>query len=138
MATVTHDQEVRRTRAGEQVRSELAKGVTFRSAQTVFSALRADGSGVGLSTVYRHLQVLADSGAADTVQTAAGEVLYRYCGDTKRHHHHLVCRRCGTTVEVAGPAVERWAGKVATDNGFVDVDHTVELLGLCATCASTR
>ena len=49
--------------------------------------------------------------ALDSLLRADGETLYRRCvGES--HHHHLVCRRCGAAVEVAGPAVERWAESV--------------------------
>jgi Fur family ferric uptake transcriptional regulator len=45
-----------------------------------------------------------------------------------------VCRGCGLTVEVAGPAVEQWADRIADDHGFADVSHTLEIFGTCAAC----
>jgi Fur family ferric uptake transcriptional regulator len=126
----------RSTRQGGLVRDQLAAKDSFRSAQSVFSELRAKGEVIGLSTVYRHLQTLADDGDADTLQTADGESLYRLCGQSSRHHHHLVCRECGRTEEIEGRAVERWAAQMAADHGFSDVDHTVELVGICASCSS--
>jgi len=128
----------RSTRQGDLVRTQLGAGEGFRSAQSVFSELRAQGETIGLSTVYRHLQTLADAGDADVLQTPEGEALYRLCGQTRPHHHHLVCRICGRTEEIEGAAVERWAAQVAHEHGFTDVDHTVELLGLCAACSATR
>jgi Fur family ferric uptake transcriptional regulator len=71
----------------------------------------------------------------DVVRTDEGESVYRRCSSGS-HHHHLVCRSCGTAVEVEGPAVEAWAGKVAAENGFIQVEHTVEIFGTCANCAS--
>ena len=129
----------RTTRQGGLVRDQLAASDGFRSAQSVFSELRAKGEVVGLSTVYRHLQSLADDGEADTLQSAEGEALYRLCGQSSRHHHHhLVCRDCGRTVEIEGRGVERWAAQIADENGFSEVDHTVELLGVCAQCVTAR
>jgi Fur family ferric uptake transcriptional regulator len=124
----------RTTRQGGVVRDTLSAADSFRSAQTVYADLRAGGETIGLSTVYRHLQSLVNSGAADTLQTGEGEVLYRLCGESTRHHHHLVCRSCGSTVEIEGRAIENWATKMAEENGFTEVDHTVELIGLCANC----
>jgi Fur family transcriptional regulator, ferric uptake regulator len=126
----------RSTRQGDLVRAKLAAGEGFRSAQAVFSELRAQGETIGLSTVYRHLQTLADDGEADVLQAVDGEALYRLCGQATPHHHHLVCRQCGRTQEIEGAAVERWADRVAQEHGFTDVDHTVELLGLCASCTA--
>lgn len=76
-----------------------------------------------MTNVYRTLQVLADAGGVDVLRTDEGESVYRQC--SAGHHHHLVCRTCGRTVEVAGPAVERWADQVAAEHGFTDVRHTV-------------
>lgn len=120
------------------MRDALQAAGGFRSAQDVYTALRAEGSSVGLSTVYRHLQSLVDDGVVDVIQTPDGEATYRYCGDALagHHHHHLVCRRCGRTEEIEGLAVERWAGEVAKQHGYAEVDHTIELFGICPQCLS--
>ena len=105
----------------------------FHSAQEVHARLRAAGDGVGLSTVYRAVQSLADDGELDSIRTDSGEALYRRC--STQHHHHLVCRSCGRTVEVEGPAVERWADRMAAEHGFTDVSHTLEIFGTCTACS---
>jgi Fur family ferric uptake transcriptional regulator len=126
----------RATRQGGAVRDALRAAGGFRSAQDVYAALRGDGSGVGLSTVYRHLQNLVDEGVVDVIHTPEGEATYRYCGELAagRHHHHLVCRQCGRTEEIEGRLIERWAGEVADRFGYADVDHTIELFGRCPDC----
>ncbi|MET3961070.1 Fur family ferric uptake transcriptional regulator [Marmoricola sp. OAE513] len=102
----------------------------FLSAQDIHAALRASGQKVGLATVYRVVQALQESGAIDALRNENGELTYRSCESTG-HHHHLVCRACGRTVEVQGPAVERWADSVAAEHGFAEVSHTVEVFGIC-------
>ncbi len=126
----------RATQQGGVVRNALLKQSGFRSAQDVYASLRADRQPIGLSTVYRHLQALADQGLVDVIQTPEGETTYRFCGESSadKHHHHLVCRTCGRTEEIEARAVERWATDVAAKYGYTDVDHTVELFGLCASC----
>ena len=104
----------------------------FRSAQELHEELRKRGEGIGLTTVYRTLQSLADAGEIDVLRTDTGEAIYRRC--SSHHHHHLVCRTCGHTVEVEGPAVERWAERIAVENGFSHVSHTVEIFGTCERC----
>ncbi len=108
----------------------------FHSAQEVHARLRAAGDPVGLSTVYRAVQSLADDGELDSIRTDAGEALYRRC--SPQHHHHLVCRGCGLPVEVAGPTVERWADSVAADHGYTDVSHTLEIFGTCGECRAAQ
>ena len=116
------------------VAAELARVDAFRSAQDIHASLRTTGHRIGLTTVYRALQGLVESAEVDLLRTDDGEATYRAC--SVGHHHHLVCRQCGLTVEVAGRAVESWAERVAQAHGFVDVAHTVEVFGTCRDCAS--
>ncbi|QZY30117.1 Fur family transcriptional regulator [Nocardioides coralli] len=122
----------RSTRQFQAVLQELGGADDFRSAQEIHAALRGRGASVGLATVYRALQTLADAGRADVLRTDTGESLYRECGEA--HHHHLVCRSCGRAVEIRGPAVERWADQMAAEHGYTEVSHTVELFGTCTDC----
>ncbi len=107
----------------------------FLSAQDLHARLRGSGQSVGLSTVYRTLQALAAAGDVDVILTGEGESRYRSC--STGHHHHLVCRSCGRTVEVRNSTVEGWAAAVATEHGYRDVSHILEVFGLCPECAST-
>lgn len=123
----------RATRQRDAVRESLRGTEGFVSAQELHHRLRRSGSDIGLSTVYRQLHRLADSGDADVVVSERDEALYRMCVSDE-HHHHLICRQCGHTVELSGPEVERWARDVAGEHGFSQVDHSVELFGACASC----
>jgi Fur family ferric uptake transcriptional regulator len=123
---------LRPTRQRRAVAAALAEFDDFRSAQEVHDALRTAGDNVGLSTVYRALQAMADAGELDVLRSEAGEAVYRRCSGS--HHHHLVCRGCGATVEVEGPAVERWTRSVAAAHGYADVSHTLEIFGTCRDC----
>ncbi len=124
----------RSTRQGAAVIEILEHSPGFLSAQELFGQLRAGGYKVGLATVYRHLQLLADMGSVDAVRTDGGETLYRRCA-SRSHHHHLVCRTCGRTEELEAAEVEKWAEAMAKRSGFVDLDHTVEVFGTCPGCA---
>ncbi|MCZ2839412.1 Fur family transcriptional regulator [Modestobacter sp. VKM Ac-2985] len=125
---------IRNTRQRTAVNAVFDELEGFHSAQEVHARMRAAGDSIGLSTVYRAVQALVDDGELDSIRTDAGEAIYRRC--SARHHHHLVCRACGRTEEVEGPAVERWADRVAGEHGFVDVTHTLEIFGTCAACHS--
>ena len=121
------------TRQQATVLAGLQRSEDFTSAQQLHTRLRAEGATVGLATVYRTLAALAATGEIDVLRTDEGEAVYRHCS-TDDHHHHLLCRLCGRTVEVDGPAVEAWAARVSAEHGFRDVRHTVELVGVCASC----
>ncbi|MFM9877624.1 MAG: Fur family transcriptional regulator [Rhodoglobus sp.] len=123
----------RNTWQREAVRAALGTSEGFVSAQSLHSALRDGGSSIGLATVYRALADLAVEGEADSLQQE-GESLYRAC-TPGTHHHHLICRNCGLTVEIEADAVEQWARQVATQHGFTQPNHVVDVFGLCAECS---
>ncbi len=123
---------IRNTRQRRAVASIVEDLHGFASAQEIHDALRKRGDSIGLSTVYRSLQAMAEADEIDALRGDDGEVLYRQC--SAGHHHHVVCRDCGKAVEIEGPAVERWAIKQAEDHGFTDVSHTLEIFGTCTAC----
>jgi Fur family ferric uptake transcriptional regulator len=123
---------LRATRQRAAVSAMLDRLDDFRSAQEIHELLRDGGENVGLSTVYRTLQALADADEVDVLRAEDGETRYRRCSGT--HHHHLVCRHCGRTVEVEGPTVEKWATAIAEEHGYDAVSHTLEIFGLCPAC----
>ena len=123
---------VRATRQRHAIASLLNTVDEFRSAQELHDTLKSEGESIGLTTVYRNLQALADAGEIDVLRTDSGESRYRRC--SAGHHHHLVCRDCGTTIEVQADPVEDWAAAVASGHGYTDVSHTVEIFGRCPDC----
>lgn len=130
--TMTSTEVRRPTRQRRAVSAVLESIDDFRSAQDIHDLLKQRGENVGLTTVYRTLQAMSESGEVDLLRNDDGEALYRRCSDG--HHHHLVCRDCGRTVEVAGPTVERWADRVAEEHGYADISHTLEIFGSCQDC----
>ena len=109
----------RQTKQKDAIRAALADCEEFISAQDLHRRLEDEGSKIGLA------------GAADTIRLD-GQQLFRLCGDDG-HHHHLVCRRCGKTVEIDPPS-EAWLRKVADGHGFTVESHTLEVFGLCSDC----
>lgn len=132
----TPAQRPRRTRQQKVIRDMLEQGNDFRTAQQLHAELAAGGERASLATVYRVLQTFARNGEVDTWRNPAGEIAYRHC--SPRHHHHLICRRCGRTVEIAGGPAEEWALRVAAEHGFTEPEHHVEIYGLCPSCTAVR
>jgi Fur family transcriptional regulator, ferric uptake regulator len=123
----------RNTWQREAVREALGDSEGFVSAQSLHASLKGGGSTVGLATVYRALADLATEGEADSLQQD-GESLYRACTPNS-HHHHLICRSCGTTVEIAADEVEAWAQNVAAQHGYTQPRHIVDVFGYCPDCS---
>jgi Fur family transcriptional regulator, ferric uptake regulator len=122
----------RNTWQREAVRSALDEAGGFVSAQALHALLREAGSTIGLATVYRALTDLTEEGEADSLQQE-GEALYRAC-TPGTHHHHLICRRCGATVEIEARAVETWARQTAAEHGYARAEHVVDIFGECPRC----
>jgi Fur family ferric uptake transcriptional regulator len=127
----------RNTWQREAVRAALAEARGFVSAQQLHQTLRDGGSTIGLATVYRGLAGLAEAGEADSLQSPDGENLFRSCA-TPGHHHHLICRSCGDTRELEARVVEEWAQRVGAEHGFTEMEHVVDLFGICAACREAR
>ena len=125
---------VRTTRQRTAIVALLDNLDDFRSAQEIHEELGRRGHNIGLTTVYRTLQAMSETGAVDSLRTDSGESIYRRC--STQHHHHLVCRGCGYTVEIQGGEVEAWASEVAGAYGFTDESHNIEIFGKCAECAT--
>jgi len=125
----------RNTWQREAVRKALTAREGFVSAQGLHSDLREADSPIGLATVYRALADLANVGEADMIQSSDGENVYRAC-TSGQHHHHVICRRCGLTVEIEAAVVESWAQAAAAEHGFTDTRHVVDVFGLCPTCST--
>lgn len=124
----------RMTRQRAAVAEVLADSEEFRTAQELHDLLRGQGHSVGLATVYRTMQTMVNNGDVDVLRNAEGEAMYRRCARTE-HHHHLLCRGCGRAEEIGADLVEQWADSVARAYNFIEVEHTAELYGICASCA---
>jgi Fur family ferric uptake transcriptional regulator len=120
------------SRSNPRVLNTLERAGGFASAQEVYHLMQRAGESIGLTTVYRSLQSLADDKIVDVLRRDDGESIYRLCGDA--HHHHLVCKGCGDAIEIPGGAIEKWAKTMAEEHGFRDVGHSAEIYGLCRKC----
>jgi Fur family transcriptional regulator, ferric uptake regulator len=133
MSSESAPRKPKTTRQGRAVLSAARSSQRFRSAQEIYADLQAEGEAVGLTTVYRHLESLAAAGVLDTLRTDSGEVTYRCCR-IDDHHHHIVCRNCGSTSEIEADDLESWVEKTAEAHGYADESHTFEIYGLCSRC----
>ncbi|PWL20988.1 MAG: transcriptional repressor [Candidatus Aquiluna sp. XM-24bin5] len=124
--------EKRNTWQKTAVLDELSNTEEFVSAQELHQKISQSGKKLGLTTVYRALTEMVEQGLADSLSLSDGEMRYRIC--TPEHHHHLICRVCGKTVEFDLPGFEELAQSVAQQNSFTELSHEIELFGICKDC----
>lgn len=128
---------VRRTRQRAAVLETLGNCGEFVSAQELHALLAGSDRAVGLTTVYRALRELDRAGLVDVVRDETGERLYLR-RPTDEHRHYLICRGCGRSSPVDAGAVEVWADRLAETTGFAELEHTLELSGVCGACRAGR
>lgn len=104
----------------------------FASTKEIYQLLLKSGESIGLTTIYRALQSLVSEKVVDQLRREDGEAIFRLCGNS--HHHHLVCKKCGKTVEIEGSAIEKWTKNMAAEHGFRELSHTAEIFGICSKC----
>jgi len=91
------------------------------------------GTAVDLSTVYRTLDALEGLGMVEHVHLGHGAGAYHV--GRSAGHHHLVCDRCGRTVDVPLHDLERAIELVTAPLGFVPDSAHFAIVGRCAECA---
>jgi Fur family ferric uptake transcriptional regulator len=110
----------------------------FLSSQEIHKLLQHEGESVGLATVYRQLEVLTVSRVVDSIINMKGEKLYRNCGQADSHHHHIICRICGTAAEIDSPELEGLTKLIARRHNYKEVTHSLELFGVCSSCSTIQ
>lgn len=117
----------------EQVAEVLFAAGGHLSVDDVWAALRRGGAQVGKATIYRTLDLLAESGMV--VERDFGEGFRRYERVPGHpHHEHLVCLRCGAVVEFQNERLERLKAIIADEHGFRHEHHRLEIYGVCRSC----
>lgn len=117
---------------------ELVADVIFStpghlSADDIERALRERGAHVGKATVYRTLDLLAESGMITTRDFGEGFRRYER-SPGRQHHEHLICIRCGKVIEFVNERLERMKALIAEEYGFRHHHHRLEIFGTCPEC----
>lgn len=115
------------------VQRELARSDRFRTVNEIYLALVGQKHRASLSTVYRTLAALADSGVAETVYLPSTGAAYRPRAQ-EATGPYLVCVTCGTAAPAPAADLAPWFAAVAAQQGFSDVVARVELWGRCVGC----
>lgn len=86
---------------------------------------------IGIATVYRTLKILKMIGLVSERDFGDGRIRYEVISG---HHDHLICTRCGLTIEFSDAEIEERQREIARKHSFFLVSHRHELLGICQDC----
>lgn len=118
------------------VAEALRKADRTVGAVELYDTLRRSNPRIGRATVFRTLDLLVEMGLAQRFEGDGHVHLYTSCKPA--HHHHLVCRRCGSSADIDDAEVETLIASVRRRHGFA-VDHgSLDFYGMCATCAEAE
>jgi len=90
-------------------------------------------SGIGYTTVYRTLKLLAECGLASEVAFHDGIARYEHQYN-RRSHHHMVCTNCGSSVEFFSQEVGQLEREIGRKYSYVTTRHTFQIYGICEDC----
>jgi Fur family ferric uptake transcriptional regulator len=88
---------------------------------------------IGIATIYRTLNFLEEVNLISSISFGKDGKKYE-SNDKNNHHDHLICTNCGKIVEFLDEDIEKKQEQIATQNGFVITDHTMQLFGICQKC----
>jgi Fur family ferric uptake transcriptional regulator len=120
--------------ARHAVVSVLARGDCCRTVPEIAAELRAEGREVGIASVYRVVDLLAEQNLVQKLDLGHGRAHYERVELSDDHHHHLVCNECGRVEPFADDELEAALRRVERDTGFAVASHDVLLRGACDDC----
>ncbi len=131
--TALQDRGLRLTTTRQTVIKILAESQKALTAQEIYDLARVQGHAVGIASVYRTLEVLAD---LDLIQQIhQGEGCHAYGPALSGHKHFLICTECRRMVAFPGTEdVEALFEKVEDHSGYEVKGHWLQLFGLCQEC----
>ncbi|MGR6836297.1 Fur family transcriptional regulator [Syntrophomonas erecta] len=107
------------------------------SAEEVLIKARGKFPGIGIATIYRTLEKLADMDVLYKTMFESGKYRYELSVDDKHQHHHIICLKCGSITEVEEDLLHELEGALE-DRGFDIVDHELKFYGYCPTCRKKK
>lgn len=111
------------------------------SAKELYAALYRMYPGIGLTTIYRTMDLLVRMGLINKLNIGEGQSRYEFkSGEKKEHHHHLICTNCGKIIDYSDfikeelELVKKTEKNLAKKYNFIVRDHNIEFYGLCENC----
>lgn len=104
-------------------------------AEGIVASLKRKGLRVSRASVYRTLPLLVESGMLREVHSSEKHSHYEHVFG-HQHHDHLVCTKCGRTMDFLEPRIEELQDLICKAHDFHPTSHKLEITGVCSSCAS--
>ena len=101
--------------------------------ESLHKRIREQDPSIGIATLYRTRKLLVDCDVVEAHSFHDGKKSYERKFHV-RHHDHLICTRCGKTIEFEHPLIEKYQVEICEEYGFTLKSHKMELMGTCEDC----
>ncbi len=99
---------------------------------TIYQKVHQDHPNIGLVTIYRTLETLAELELI--CELHAGGICHSYTIGTRQRHHHLICSNCGIVINFPRFGLREVEQNLSRETGFRIDDYLLEFIGLCKAC----
>ena len=104
------------------------------AAEELLRAARRRDPAISQASVYRTLKLLCHAGLAREMHFGDGMARFERRLDAAEHHDHLICERCGYTIEFCSAEIEQLQEELAKQYNFAPTRHRLYLYGVCSAC----
>ena len=136
LESILKDKKLRRSHPRLLIYQELSDARTPPSPQELYRGLLKKGKKVGLTSIYRSLDLFESLGMVFRINNGSS-VRYKLC-ELEDHHHHIICKACGNVVELNFCDISDWSKKVSESTGYQVIDHQLNFYGLCKDCKTSK
>ena len=126
------DKRLRRSHPRLLIYQELYNAKTPLSPQELYQSLLKKQKKIGLTSIYRSLDLFESLGMVFKIINGSS-VKYKLC-ELEDHHHHIICKACGSVVELNFCDISDWSKKVTESTGYQVIDHQLNFYGFCKAC----
>nr|WP_245301336.1 Fur family transcriptional regulator [Thermoanaerobacterium butyriciformans] len=108
------------------------------SSEEIYDLVKEKYPEIGLATVYRTLQLFDELGVIYKLNFDDGRSRYELYHNEDHQHHHLICLKCGSVIEMEEDLLENLEDAIENTKNFQIVDHNVKFFGYCSKCKQNK
>lgn len=132
--TYLHDKSLNVTRQRLQIADIFFAQEGHHTLDELYAQVKMHDPGIGQTTVYRTLKLLAEAALAHELQFGDGITRFEPVRNYNAHHDHIICQKCGATAEIKSNSLESIQKKLAAEAGYILLGHAHYMYGICPQC----
>ena len=127
------DKDLKLTKQREEILETFLKTEKHLAAEDLYNAIKKKNPAIGQATVFRTLKLICEADLAKEVYFGDKTTRYEHKYGHE-HHDHLVCIKCGRSIEAVDPRIEKLQEALCKKIGFLPKRHKLDIFGVCKKC----